>query len=51
MLNCNEILTETCKNNFKIIEFKVLGHNVLSSKQINKTMRKDKDQTSSSLLP
>lgn len=26
MLTCNGILMETCKNNFKIIEFKVMGH-------------------------
>lgn len=26
MLNCNGILTETCKNYFKIIELKVMGH-------------------------
>lgn len=41
MLNCNGILMETCKNYFKIIEFKVMGH--LRCSLVNKSTRKDKD--------
>lgn len=41
MLNCNGICMEACKNNFKIIELKVMEH--LQCSQVNKNKCSDKD--------